>query len=69
LQKSLLCQRREKLFLKNFPTLQKKIHRHTDQQTPQTMTRELNIDKGHSATKERRPAGNNPYILKEAITP
>jgi len=48
------------LFLKNFPTLQKKIkiHRHTARQTQQTMTRKLNIDKAYSDTVDRRPAGN-----------
>jgi hypothetical protein len=47
-----------KLFLKNFPTLQKiKTH----QQTPQTMTQKLNIDKGYSDTVDRRPAGNSTY--------
>ena len=59
LQKSLLCQRRQKLFLKNFPTLQKiKIHRHTVQQSQKTMTRKLNIDKAYNDTTVRRPAGN-----------
>jgi hypothetical protein len=63
LQKSLLCQRREKLFLKNFPTLQKKIkiHRHTTRQTQQRMTQKLNIDNGYSDTTDRRPAGNSTY--------
>ena len=61
LQKSLLCQRRQKLFLKKFPTLQIKIkiHRHTARQTQQTMTRELNIDKCYNDTVDRRPAGNS----------
>ncbi|MFN8366734.1 MAG: hypothetical protein U0Y96_05770 [Candidatus Kapaibacterium sp.] len=63
LQKSLLCQRRKKLFLKNFPTLQKeiKIHRHTARQTQQTMTQKLNIDKAYNDTVDRRPAGNSTY--------
>ena len=63
LQKSLLCQRRKKMFLKNFPTLQKeiKIHRHTARQTQQTMTQKLNIDKAYNDTVDRRPAGNSTY--------
>jgi hypothetical protein len=62
LQKSLLCQRREKLFLKSFQRYKKiKIHRHTARQTQQTMTRKLNIDKAYSDTKDRRPAGNCTY--------
>jgi len=60
LQKSLLCQRSQKLFLKNLPTLQKiKIHRHTAQQTQQRMTLNLNIDKTYNDTMDRRPAGNS----------
>jgi len=59
LQKSLLCQRRQKIVLKKFPTLQKiKIHRHTARQIQQTMIRKLNIDKGYNDTVDRRPAGN-----------
>jgi hypothetical protein len=59
LQKSLLCQRRQKLFLKNFPTLQKNKNTPTHSPTKQqTMTRKLNIDKAYSATVDRRPAGN-----------
>jgi hypothetical protein len=52
-----------KLFLKNFPTLQKKIkiHQHTARQTQQTMTQKLNIDKTYSDTMDRRPAGNSTY--------
>jgi hypothetical protein len=60
LQKSLLCQRKEKLFLKNFQRFKKiKIHRHTVQQTQQTKTRKLNIDKAYNDTVDRRPAGNS----------
>jgi hypothetical protein len=59
LQKSLLCQRRQKLFLKTFPTLQKnKNTQHTARQTQQKMIRKLNIDKAYSDTMDRRPAGN-----------
>jgi hypothetical protein len=52
-----------KLFLKNFPTLQKKIkiHQHTARQTQQKMTRKLNINKAYSGTVDRRPAGNSTY--------
>ena len=65
LQKSLLCQRRQKLFLKNFPTLKKiKIHRHTARQTQQTMTRKLNIDKAYNDTVDRRPASNSGFAKK-----
>jgi hypothetical protein len=65
LQKSLLCQRRQKLFLKNFPTLQKiKIHRHTGRQTQQTMTLKLNIYKAYNDTVDRRPAGNSGFAKK-----
>ena len=54
-----------KLFLKNFPTLQKiKIHRHTARQTKQTMKEKLNIDKGYIDTKEGRPAGNSGFAKK-----
>ena len=38
-----------------------KIHRHTAQQTQQTMTRKLNNDKSYSDTVDRRPAGNSTY--------
>lgn len=49
----------KKLFLKISQRLKKiKIHRHTAQQTQQTMTRKLNIDKAYSDTVDRRPAGN-----------
>jgi hypothetical protein len=59
LQKNLLSQPRQKLLLKNFPTLQKiKIHLHTARQTQQTMTLKLNIDKAYNDTLDRRPAGN-----------
>jgi hypothetical protein len=56
----------DKIVLKNFPTLQKKIkiHRHTDQQTQQTMTRKLNIDKAYNDTVDRRPAGNSGFAKK-----
>jgi len=62
LQNSLLSQRRQKLLLKNFTTLQKiKIHLHTARQTQQTMTLKLNIDKVYNDTVDRRPAGNSTY--------
>lgn len=53
----------DKIVFKNFPTLQKKIkiHRHTDQQTQQTMTLKLNIYKAYKDTVDRRPAGNSTY--------
>jgi hypothetical protein len=50
-----------KLFLKNFQTLQKKIHNHTARHTQQTITQKLNIDKTYSNTLDRRPAGNSTY--------
>jgi hypothetical protein len=54
-----------KLFLKNFPTLQKiKIHRHTARQTKLKKTMKLNIDKAYSATVDRRPAGNSGFAKK-----
>ncbi|MBV6473285.1 MAG: hypothetical protein JPMHGGIA_01565 [Saprospiraceae bacterium] len=56
----MLCQRREKLFLKNFQRFKKiKIHRHTARQKQQTMTQKLTIDKTYSDTVDRRPAGNS----------
>ena len=66
LQKSLLCQRRQKLFLKNFPTLQKKIkiHQHTARHTQQTITSKLNINKAYNDTVDRRPAGNSGFAKK-----
>ncbi len=61
--KELALPTQTKLFLKNFPTLLKKIkiHQHTTQQTQQAMTRKLNIDKVYSDTMDRRPAGNSTY--------
>jgi hypothetical protein len=48
-----------KLFLKNFPTLQKIKNTPThSQQTQQTMTLKHNIDKAYNDTVDRRPAGN-----------
>ncbi len=60
LQKSLLCQRRQKLFLKNSPTLQKKIkiHHHAARQTQPTMTIKLNTAKAYNDKVDKRPAGN-----------
>jgi hypothetical protein len=51
------------LFLKNFPTLQKKIkiHQHTARHTQQTITSKLNINKAYNDTVDRRPAGNSTY--------
>jgi hypothetical protein len=61
--KELALPTQRKLFLKNFPTLQKKIkiHRHTARLTQQTMTQKLNIDKVNSDKVDRRPAGNSTY--------
>ena len=52
-----------KIVFKKFPNASKKIkiHRHTDQQTQQTMTIKLNIDRAYSDTVDRRPAGNSTY--------
>jgi hypothetical protein len=52
-----------KIVFKKFTNASKKIkiHRHTDRQTQQTMTRKLNIDKRYSHTTDRRPAGNSTY--------
>ena len=54
----------DKIVLKKFPNASKKIkiHRNTDRQIQQTMTRKLNIDKGYSDTREGRPAGNSVYV-------
>jgi hypothetical protein len=56
----------DKIVFKKFPNASKKIkiHRHTARQTQQTMTRKLNIDKGHRDTKEGRPAGNSGFAKK-----
>jgi len=52
-----------KLFLKNFPTLQKIKNTPThSQQTQQTMTLKHNIDKAYNDTVDRRPAGNSVYV-------
>ena len=53
----------DKIVFKKFPNASKKIkiHQHTDQQTQQTMTRKLNIDKTYNDTVDRRPAGNSTY--------
>jgi hypothetical protein len=65
LQKSLLCQRRQKIVLKNFQRFKKiKIHRHTARQTQQTMTLKLNINKTYNDTVDRRPAGNSGFAKK-----
>jgi hypothetical protein len=55
-----------KIVFKKFPnTIKKiKIHPHTAQQTQQTMSLKLNIDKGYSDTKEGRPAGNSGFAKK-----
>jgi len=50
LQKSLLYLRRQKLFLKNFPTLQKNKNTPTHSPT-----------KKQTMTVDRRPAGNSTY--------
>ena len=59
LSKSLQSQRREKLFLKNFPTLQKNIKRNAQPDT--TMTRKLNTDNGLQTRWTRTPAPNSTY--------
>jgi hypothetical protein len=54
-----------KLFLKNFPTLQKIKNTPThSQQTQQTMTLKHNIDKAYNDTVDRRPAGNSGFAKK-----
>ncbi len=44
----------KKMFLKNFPSLQKKIkiHRHTAQLSKQTMTQKLNIERGYKQSEK-----------------
>jgi len=66
LQKSLLCQRRQKIVFKKISQRFKKIkiHRHTAQQSQKTMTRKLNIDKAYNDTVDRRPAGNSGFAKK-----
>ena len=56
----------DKIVFKKFPNPSKKIkiHRHTDQQTQQKMTRKLNIDKAYNDTVDRRPAGNSGFAKK-----
>jgi hypothetical protein len=56
----------DKIVFKKFPNASKKIkiHRHTDQQTQQTMTLKLNIDKAYNDTVDRRPAGNSGFAKK-----
>jgi predicted Abi (CAAX) family protease len=51
----------DKIVFKKFPNASKKIkiHRHTARQSQQTMTHKLNINKAHSDTVDRRPAGNS----------
>ena len=67
LQKSLLCQLRQKLFLKISQRFKKiKTHQHAARQTRQTMTRKLNIDKPYNDTVDRRPAGNMNCVKKQA---
>ncbi len=53
----------DKIVFKKFPNASKKIkiHQYTDQQTQQTMTQKLNINKTYSDTVDRRPAGNSTY--------
>lgn len=56
----------DKIVFKKFTNASKKIkiHRHTAQQTQQTMTRKLNIDKACNGTVDRRPAGNSGFAKK-----
>ena len=56
----------DKIVFKKFPNASKKnkIHRHTDQQTQQTMTLKLNTDKTCNSTVDRRPAGNRRLAKK-----
>lgn len=56
----------DKIVFKKFPNASKKIkiHRHTVQQTQQTMTRKLNIYKAYNDTVDRRPAGNSGFAKK-----
>ena len=66
--KELTLPTQTKLFLKNFPTLQKiKILRPTARQTQQTMTRKLNIDKAYNDTVDKRPAGNSGFAKKAGL--
>ncbi len=53
----------DKIVFKKFPNASKKIkiHRHTYQQTQQTMTLKLNIDEAYNDTVDSRPAGNSTY--------
>jgi len=66
ISKELALPTQTKLFLKNFPTLQKKlkIHQHTARQTQHSMTRKLNTDKAYSDTVDSRPAGNSGFAKK-----
>ncbi|MFL0681843.1 MAG: hypothetical protein ACJLTB_01245, partial [Algoriphagus aquaeductus] len=66
LQKSLLFQPKEKLILKNFPTLQKNKKRHaqpdTDrQQNKLTMTRKNQVDSDFQTRWTRTPAANSGF--------
>ncbi len=56
----------DKIVFKKFPNASKKIkiHQLTAQQTQQTMTRKLNIDKAYNDTVDRRPAGNSGFAKK-----
>jgi hypothetical protein len=57
LSKSLQSKRREKLFLKNFPTLQKNKKKQRTGDT--SMTQKLNTDNGLLTRWTRTPAGNS----------
>jgi hypothetical protein len=56
----------DQIVLKKNPNASKKIkiHQHTTRQTPQTMTRKVNIDKVYRDTVDRRPAGNSGFAKK-----
>jgi hypothetical protein len=66
LAKELALPTQTKIVFKKFPNPSKKIkiHQHTAQQTQQTMTPKLNIDKAYNATVDRRPAGNSGFAKK-----